>query len=191
MFASFHFNEFDYILLALIGLSSLFGLLRGFIREIVSLVSWVAAFTLAIMFTQSLSLYFEQYIKTPYVAQVLSFLLIMICTLVVGFLVNGILRCFISSAGFVVSNHILGALFGVLRGIVISTFIIFLISISAWREAAWLGNSSIASGLRQPTAWLIEHVKISLPKISLPQIDLPKMDIPNVKIPAVSEESSD
>ena len=53
-----HFNWFDYFLVVIIFLSLLYGLRRGFLREIISSVSWLAAFFVAIMFASDLQKYF-------------------------------------------------------------------------------------------------------------------------------------
>ncbi len=43
-------NVFDWILIAIIVISSVFGLLRGFVKELLSLASWVAAFLSRVYF---------------------------------------------------------------------------------------------------------------------------------------------
>ena len=49
-------NIFDWILVAIIAASSVFGLLRGFVKELLSLASWVAAFFVARLFSFKLTI---------------------------------------------------------------------------------------------------------------------------------------
>lgn len=186
MIDSVSFNGFDFFLLVVIGFSSLFGLLRGFMREVVSLATWIAAFVLAIMFTQEVSVYFQQYVKTPYLAHVISFLVIFIGTLLLGGAVNYILRFVMPGVGFVVSNHILGAIFGVLRGLIIALFIIVVISMSSFRGVTWLQHSVFAKEFQQPVAWLMQRIKINLPNITLPKVTIPNIKIPDIKLPDIN-----
>ena len=57
-------NVFDWILIAIIVISSVFGLLRGFVKELLSLASWVAAFFVARLFSFKLSNFMIDWIGT-------------------------------------------------------------------------------------------------------------------------------
>ncbi|MGL4978074.1 MAG: CvpA family protein, partial [Plesiomonas sp.] len=51
----------DYAILGVIGFSSLVSLVRGFVREALSLVTWVVAFFVASHFYPELAQYFTQF----------------------------------------------------------------------------------------------------------------------------------
>ena len=48
-------TSFDYIVLAVVGLSIFFSVMRGFVREALALIGWVAAFFVAKTYTLELA----------------------------------------------------------------------------------------------------------------------------------------
>ena len=52
----------DFVLLAIIVVSGMISLIRGFIKEALSLVTWVAAIWIAIMFHEQIAPYFSEYV---------------------------------------------------------------------------------------------------------------------------------
>ena len=120
-----HLTGFDFVLLIVIVLSIVWGAMRGFLREIISLVTWFAAFCVAIVFTGSLSEVFSQYFKTQFLATLMSFLFLFILTLIFGALVNFAISHFADTPGTGVANRLLGGVFGFGRGVLVSLFIVF------------------------------------------------------------------
>ena len=55
----------DYAILAIVGISGVISLMRGFIREALSLAGWIAAFWMAIAFSGRAALWLEGYITVP------------------------------------------------------------------------------------------------------------------------------
>ena len=58
-------NWADWAILAIVLISGLFSIRRGFVKEALSLVTWVAAFIVARLFTNSLAVVLTDYIQTP------------------------------------------------------------------------------------------------------------------------------
>ena len=58
-------NWVDWLILAIITLSALISLKRGFVKEVLSLVIWLMAILLSIMFHQQLAVIFAPYIDSP------------------------------------------------------------------------------------------------------------------------------
>ena len=187
MFEHLTLNAFDYFLIIIIALSLLFGLIRGFLREIILLATWVAAFTFATLFSKNLALFFEQYIKTVYLAQVISYLSIFIGVLLIGWLINRIVQALVPQGGFIFSNHILGALFGLVRGLVIALFVIFIISISSYNRSTWFTGSWISATLIQPAKWLVEKAKINLSDNTFGKLSIKKSEM-SISLPGFKKD---
>ena len=83
-------NVFDWILIAIIVISSVFGLLRGFVKELLSLASWVAAFFVARLFSFKLSNFMIDWIDQPQFRVIAAFVILFAITLVVGALINNV-----------------------------------------------------------------------------------------------------
>ncbi len=135
----------DIALLAVLALSALVGLWRGFVFEIVSLLGWLVAFVLA----NTLGPLLANFIPLDgalrlWVAYVVIFVLVLLtCTLLAR-----MLRALISATPLSLVDHLLGGLFGVVRGGVILVAVGVLVALSPyagsapWKEShgsAWLG----------------------------------------------------
>ncbi len=147
----------DLILLAVFVLSALVGLWRGFVFEIVSLLGWLVAFVLANTLGPPLS----DFIPLDgglrlWVAYVAIFVLVLLtCTLLAR-----MLRALISATPLSFVDHLLGGIFGVVRGAVILVAVGMLVTLSPYASAAPWKNS-------HGSAWLglaLEGLKPILPK---------------------------
>ena len=74
---------FDYAVLTALGLSLLVGILRGLMREMVSLAGWIAAFVLATAFSGIVSAHMPESLG-PMLSGLLAFLLVFIGVLVLS-----------------------------------------------------------------------------------------------------------
>jgi membrane protein required for colicin V production len=59
------FTWVDWAILAVIAISALISLSRGFVKEALSLLTWIIAGAVAWMFGGALAQYLENYIETP------------------------------------------------------------------------------------------------------------------------------
>ena len=85
-------NWFDYSILAILALSVLVGLWRGFVSEVLALVCWVLAFWLAWMFGPVVAELFSTSISTPSVRIILGYTLCFIGVLMMGAIVAFLMR---------------------------------------------------------------------------------------------------
>jgi len=81
----------DYALIAILVVSTLISLARGFVREAFSLAIWIVAFWIAWTFFRELAFQFESYVDSPTVRLGVSFALLMIAALLIGGMVNYLL----------------------------------------------------------------------------------------------------
>ena len=153
-----HFNWFDYLLLGIFFVSAIFGLIRGFVREVVSLITWGVAFLVGMLFADTLALYFQSAIKSQATAQFLSFILLFIVVLIIGALINFILGKIIGHIGASSLNRFFGFIFGLLRGGLIVLFIVFIISSTRLQEQAWFSNSKLTYWFQDASVWIYQHV---------------------------------
>jgi membrane protein required for colicin V production len=112
-------NWLDIVLLLLLLGSVVTSFSAGLTREVVGLISMIAAIVLAIWFYGSAGGFLMPYVSSPAIANFLGFLLVFCGVLLAGSLIGHLLARFMKVAGLSFVDRLLGAGFGVLRGVLI------------------------------------------------------------------------
>lgn len=136
-----NFNWIDYVILGILFASILAGLLRGLIKEIFSLLTWIAAFVISSMYTTKVASTFSHHASPEQtvdaakqsislIALGVSFIGIFIAVLLAGSLISYIITRAVEGPGISFVNRFLGALFGLGRGVLLILFIMFLVELT-------------------------------------------------------------
>ena len=112
-------NFFDYILIAVVGLSMVLSLWRGFVREMISLVGLVLAFFLASRFAGDASGFLDQWIAQKNLANIAAFVLIFVLVMFAVGVIGFIVRKLVDMAALTATDRTLGMLFGAARGMLL------------------------------------------------------------------------
>jgi membrane protein required for colicin V production len=110
-------TSLDWIVLAILGLSTFLGVLRGFAREVLSLVSWVLAFVGARLFAPLIAPSLPG-LDSPSLRYAAALVLVFVVILILSSLTAAVIGKLINLAGLGAYDRFLGALFGILRGTV-------------------------------------------------------------------------
>jgi membrane protein required for colicin V production len=133
----------DIIVFSVVLLSLVFGGFRGLVKEALSLAFWVIAAVLASMFSiQAGEAVFGTLISSPALQRVAGFLLVFVVTVFAGGLVSNGLSKLMSKAGLGGVDRALGALFGIIRGIVIVTLVVAVTAQMEWARG-WYDQSTL------------------------------------------------
>jgi len=109
----------DWLFAGLLGLSMLTGLWRGLVRELFSVISWVAAFFLSQWFAPQASEYLPLAGASETIRYAAGFVAVFIAALLVGGMLGWLLQKVISTVGLGLIDRLLGAVFGMVRGTVV------------------------------------------------------------------------
>lgn len=109
----------DIVILAVMGVSLAFGLFRGLVRELLSLVSWILAFWIAYRFSSSVAQIIDKALQNPTLSQAVSAILVFVLVLVALMLLASLISKIFKATGLAGMDRILGGLFGFGRAVVI------------------------------------------------------------------------
>ncbi|WP_257287334.1 CvpA family protein [Endozoicomonas sp. SESOKO2] len=138
------FTWIDWVIAAIVAVSSLISLKRGFFKEVLSLLTWVVAIFVAWTFNGSVANLLTQYVETPSVRVVSASILLFVATLLVGGLINRLFSELVEATGLTGTDRILGMVFGGLRGCLLVVLVVGLMTFAplendeAWQDSVLL-----------------------------------------------------
>lgn len=146
-------TSFDFIVLAIVGVSACLGLIRGLIREVLSLIAYVLAFLASVWWGASLSVQLTPWLDNVLLRTALAHGAIFIVVLLLVGLLNVTLGALLRKTGLTPADHGLGGLFGALRGALFVLLLVALAGYTEWPQQDWWQQASLSEpivrGLRQ------------------------------------------
>ena len=147
----------DYVVIAVIVFSMAWGAWRGLVHEVLSLAGWIMAFIAGNLFAAPLSEMFPAAMR-PELRVVVAFVLIFVGTLVLAALASALVTKFIKVSVLHSLNRWLGALFGLLRGLLIVVVRAMVAGLTSLpRKPDWTDSASgysLAQTVTQLKPWL-------------------------------------
>lgn len=117
----------DVIVLTVVVFSCLYGILRGLVKEALSLFFWVAAGVLAVSFNEVVGGWLRDFITNAAARKLAAIALIVVVTIFGGGLVANLISKATSAIGLGGADRALGALFGLIRGVLVVTVLAVLL----------------------------------------------------------------
>ena len=140
-------TQVDTLILAVIAISSAFGVWRGFIKETLSLLSWIAALLVSRVYTESLAGLLESLIDNPSVRYVTAFSVLFVLIIMLGTALNHFMSKLLVVTGLKTLDRLLGAVFGVARGTVIVLVVLFILNVFVSESEWWQQSTLIPYGM--------------------------------------------
>lgn len=109
----------DIIIIGIVTVSALIGVFRGLVKEALSLASWFAAIVAGTLFSAQLADLMVNLINNASLRRIAAFVLLFVVVIFAGTLVSNLISKLTEAAGLKGADRTLGALFGVLRGMII------------------------------------------------------------------------
>ena len=140
-------TQVDNLILAVIAISSVFGVRRGFIKEIMSLLSWIAALLVSRVYSESLASTLGNLIDNPSVRYVIAFSVLFVIIIMLGTLLNHFMSKLLVVTGLKTIDRLLGAVFGIARGTVIVLVVLFILNVFVSGSEWWQQSTLIPYGM--------------------------------------------
>ena len=144
----------DYAIIGLIAISAFIGLVRGFVREVFSIATWVTAIWVGLSFSREMSFYLRTFIEHPAGRMAAAFAGLVLMTLIVGGLVGYLLRHLIDKTGLTGSDRLAGLIFGIGRGMVVVAMLVLLAGLTPLPNDPWWRESSLIAPFQSFALWL-------------------------------------
>ncbi|MFK5913140.1 MAG: CvpA family protein [Woeseiaceae bacterium] len=144
----------DYIILAIIVISVVMSLMRGFVKEALSLTGWLLSLWVAMTFSSGMAELFGSSIKDPTLRLLAAFVSLFILSLVVGAIINFFAGQLVQRAGLSGVDRTIGGVFGVLRGILLVTIIVMLLGLTTLPKEKWWDESFFMFRFEVIATWL-------------------------------------
>jgi membrane protein required for colicin V production len=134
----------DYIIVAALLLSTVFGAIRGFLRESVALLGWLVGLWLAWRYADRVEPYLGGAMRDTLLQPWVARLLVLFAVVIAAWLLGNLLSYLVQRSGLTLGvDRLLGGLFGIVRGAVIVGFAVMLAQAAELQSETWWRSSRL------------------------------------------------
>jgi membrane protein required for colicin V production len=134
----------DYILIAVILLSVVFGAIRGFLRESIALLAWLVGLWIAWKYSGLLEPHLGGALAGTALQSWVARGILLIAVVIFGWLLAGLLSYLVQRSGLSLGlDRMLGSVFGLVRGAVIAGFAVMLGQAAELDSESWWRGSAL------------------------------------------------
>ncbi len=138
-------NYFDIAILAVLLVFAGIGAWRGFVREILSLVTWGASIVVGWLFASDIARFFEGLFSDEVVRRVLGFVVLFAAVFLTGMLITFLVnRYLLKKKEFRFVNAAFGGLFGAVRGVIVVTLVFMLAGLTSFPRSGWWHEAALS-----------------------------------------------
>jgi membrane protein required for colicin V production len=157
----FDLNWIDCIILAVFAISTLIGIKRGLLKEITSLLIWIAAFIIAILFAAPAAKAYSGGDAST-VAISTCFVILFVAALIVGAIISYFINTLFQATVISFGNRLLGGIFGFARSFILVVVVIFIAELLPPSDQSDWQQSRLIHALQPTVDWIGDTVSPSL-----------------------------
>ena len=140
-------TAFDYVMLAIIVLSAALGLWRGVIREVFALGAWIVAIVCMFMFGQIVANALPMAGQAAWLKSLAGYALVFVGVFVTLSIIGFLFSKLINAVGLSFLDRALGAMFGIVRGVLIAVLLVLVGGATNLPQNDWWKDSATAKPL--------------------------------------------
>ncbi|MDY7026045.1 MAG: CvpA family protein [Pseudomonadota bacterium] len=165
----------DIVFLVIVGLSAGYGLMRGLIKEVFSLLIWLISFAVALSFNSLAATWMESIHESENIRHVLGFIVLFLSTFLFGSALYRLAKSFIDEANLGFVDRLFGVVFGFLRGFIVITVALLAVNLvlsfsdQKLSEFEFWQESQFAPIFADMQNWALEYMDFD-EKISVEQL---------------------
>jgi membrane protein required for colicin V production len=126
----------DWVFLGVLLVSLIIGAWRGLVFEVLSVLSWIAAFVLAQWFAPTAAQWLPMSGATEAIRYAAGFVLVFVASIFLGGLLAFLVKKLVAAVGLGPADRMLGALFGLVRGVVVLLALTVVVGMTPLKSAA-------------------------------------------------------
>jgi len=151
-------NWLDFVIVAIILLSAGISLIRGFVKEALSLTTWLAALWVSMTFAYRLDALLLDSIDSPSIRFITSFSALFLLTLIAGALLNHLASTLVKKTGLSGTDRMFGVIFGAARGIAIVAVIVMGAGMTSLPQESGWDSSMLIPKFQEMAIWLRSYL---------------------------------
>jgi membrane protein required for colicin V production len=132
----------DIVFLVIIALSCIMGGFRGLVKEAFSLATWIGAIVIGTLLYEPMAGLLTGIIDNSSLRNLSAFAILFVLTILIGTIISNLMKKLMQAAGLGGADRVLGALFGILRGLIIISLIVLVTTrfdfTSNWYEGSFM-----------------------------------------------------
>ncbi len=138
---------FDYVVLGIFVVSIVLSIMRGLVREVLSIAGWVIAFVAASSYAGDFEPMLPSEVSGESLRMIASFFVLFISVLLVTSLIIMLLSALIKGIGLGFIDRLLGAAFGFLRGLLVVTVLVLIAGLTTVPQKSFWEHAQFSSPL--------------------------------------------
>lgn len=152
----------DIVVLAIVGISVLIGLFRGFLREALSLATWLLAIWASLSLSAPLAEVLPIGVQSLTVKTSIAAVIVFVLVLIAGGIVNYIAGQLVDGTGLGGTDRMLGLVFGALRGGLLVAVLVLMANLTNMPTEPWWQESITLPYFNDVALWIKELLPESL-----------------------------
>ena len=144
----------DLIIVVIVIISALISLVRGFVKESISLASWILAGFIALRYFAPLAELLEPYIESPTIRTGSAFAVLFVTSLIIGAIINFMASQAVTKTGLTGTDRSLGVVFGAARGLLIVTMLVLQARLTPMPSEPWWNDSAMIEFFSDMANWI-------------------------------------
>jgi len=131
----------DTTILIIFLISAVISLVRGFVKEVFSLLAWIISIWVAVTFTSHGAVLLAPYVETDVLRIGIAFVVLFVITLFLLTMVNHLLSQFVKKTGLSGTDRMVGLIFGIARGGLVVSILVLLAGMTTFPQEPWWTES--------------------------------------------------
>ncbi len=145
----------DLIIIAVVLVSAIVGLVRGFFREAISLGTWIVAIWVVYVYAGDVAVILSDKVESPVVRLLIAGAALFIAVLLLGAVLGYVASVMVRSTGLSGTDRTLGMVFGGVRGVILLALLLVLaVGLLPVEQEGWWGESRLIPYVEKVVVWL-------------------------------------